>query len=73
MESIDGKKLIKDSIEDVAKYKLHEFVNNLFAELHSQYNTAGGDITASQVERIDSSIENIAKTMSSQVMQNMKI
>jgi len=73
MESIDGKKLIKDSIEDVAKYKLHEFVNNLFEELHSQYNTTGGDITASQVERIDSSIENIAKTMSSQVMQNMKI
>lgn len=73
MENIDGRKLIKDSMEDMARFQLHNFINNLFVELHAQHNTTGGDVTPAQVERIDSSVEIIAKTMASQVIQNMKI
>ena len=72
-ETIDGKKLIRDSIYDVVNYKLHNFINDLSVELHSDNDTKGGDITPTQVQDIENSIHKIANTMAEQVIQNMKI
>ena len=72
-KTMDGKKLIRDSIYDVVNYKLHNFINDLSVELHSDNDTKGGDITPTQVQDMENSIQKIANTMAEQVIQNMKI
>ena len=74
-ESLDFEKL-SHTEEDVYKYTLELLENeidNIFVDVHQEFNTSSGDITPEQQTYLDNITESLARLITHQVCQNIEL